>query len=66
MFKKDFVGICMAPDLEKIRGGAKNVKFFGKKLCEEMIPKASRIIYTTFFAEIRPNSPRFEPILRHA
>ena len=27
--------------------------------------KASRIIYTTFFAEIRPSSPRFEPFWWH-
>ena len=31
-----------------------------------MIQKASHIIYTTFFTQIRPISPILDPILRHA
>ena len=51
----------MAPDLEKIRGGGQKSENFSKKKFREWFQKASRIVYTTFFAEIRPISPRVDP-----
>ena len=57
----------MAPDFEKIRGGAKKRKFFEKKFMFGNDPKMlPRIIYPHLSAEIRPISPRFVPVLKHA
>ena len=50
--------------LRKNSGGQKSENF-SNFFVRKWSQKASRIIYTTFFAEIRPISPRFEPILWH-